>query len=88
MPSLPSDVHEYLSGLIPFVVEHASDFDLLSELQRRNRRRGDAKGNAVPHLSRYLAAFVEQHYAAMPALKSALVSVRGAQLRALEAITL
>ena len=47
-----------------------------------------AKSDAVPHLSRYLAAFVEQHYAAMPVLKSALASVRGAQLKALETITL
>jgi hypothetical protein len=47
-----------------------------------------AKSDAVPHLSRYLAAFVDQHYAAMPALKSALANVRCAQLRALEAITL
>jgi hypothetical protein len=47
-----------------------------------------AKSDAVPNLSRYLAAFVDQHYAAMPVLKSALVNVRGVQLRALEAITL
>jgi hypothetical protein len=47
-----------------------------------------AKSDAVPHLSRYLAAFVDQHYAAMPVLKIALANVQGAQLRALEAITL
>jgi len=47
-----------------------------------------AKSDAVPNLSRYLAAFVDQHYAAMPVLKNALGNVRGAQLRALEAITL
>jgi HNH endonuclease len=47
-----------------------------------------AKSDAVPNLSRYLAAFVDQHYAAMPVLKSALGNIRGAQLRALEAITL
>jgi HNH endonuclease len=47
-----------------------------------------AKSDAVPHLSRYLAAFVHQHYAAMPVLKSALANVRGVQLRALEAIAL
>ena len=47
-----------------------------------------AKSDAVPNLSRYLAAFVDQHYAAMPVLKSALANVRGVQLRALEAITL
>jgi hypothetical protein len=47
-----------------------------------------AKSDAIPHLSRYLVAFVGQHYAAMPVLKSALANVRGAQLRALEAITL
>ena len=29
---------------MPFVVEHASDFDLLSAFQRRNRRGGDAEG--------------------------------------------
>jgi HNH endonuclease len=46
------------------------------------------KSDAVPNLSRYLAAFVDQHYAAMPVLKSALANVRGVQLRALEAITL
>jgi hypothetical protein len=40
----PSDPHEYFTGLIPFVVEHANDFDLLSALQRRSRRRGDAEG--------------------------------------------
>jgi HNH endonuclease len=47
-----------------------------------------AKSHAVPNLSRYLAAFVDQHYTAMPVLKSALINVRGVQLRALEAITL
>ena len=47
-----------------------------------------AKSDAVPNLSRYLVAFVDQHYAAMPVLKNALGNVRGAQLRALEAITL
>jgi HNH endonuclease len=47
-----------------------------------------AKSDAVPHLTRYLAAFVDQHYAAMPVLKTALANVRGVQLRALEAITL
>jgi hypothetical protein len=47
-----------------------------------------AKSDAVPHLSRYLATFVDQHYAALPILKSALANVRGVQLRALEAITL
>jgi hypothetical protein len=47
-----------------------------------------AKSDAVPHLSRYLAAFVDQHYAAMPVLKSTLANVRGVQLKALEAITL
>jgi hypothetical protein len=47
-----------------------------------------AKSDAVPNLSRYLAAFVDQHYAVMPVLKNALGNVRGAQLRALEAITL
>ena len=47
-----------------------------------------AKSDAVPNLSRYLTAFVDQHYAAMPVLKNALANVRGTQLRALEAITL
>jgi hypothetical protein len=44
LPSLPSDVHEYFTGLMLFVVEQANDFDLLSALQRRSRRRGDAEG--------------------------------------------
>ena len=47
-----------------------------------------AKSDAVPNLNRYLDAFVDQHYAAMPILRTALANVRGAQLRALEAITL
>jgi hypothetical protein len=47
-----------------------------------------AKSDAVPNLSRYLPAFVGQHYLAMPVLKRALSNVRGAHLRALEAITL
>ena len=47
-----------------------------------------AKSDAVPNLSRYLAAFVDQHYAAMPVLRNALGNVRGRRLRALEAITL
>jgi hypothetical protein len=47
-----------------------------------------AKSDAVPNLSRYLAVFVDQHYAAMPVLESALTNVRGKQLKALEAITL
>jgi hypothetical protein len=46
-----------------------------------------AKSDAVPNLNRYLDAFVNQHYAAMPVLSAALTNVRGAQLRALEAIT-
>ena len=46
-----------------------------------------AKSDAVPSLSRYLGVFVNQHYAAMPVLSAALTKVRGAQLRALEAIT-
>lgn len=46
-----------------------------------------AKSDAVPNLNRYLGAFVNQHYAAMPVLSAALTNVRGAQLRALEAIT-
>jgi hypothetical protein len=38
-----------------------------------------AKSDAVPHLSRYLATFVDQHYAAVPVLKSALANFpRGA----------
>jgi hypothetical protein len=44
LPPLPSDSHKYFTGLMPFVVEHANDFDLLSAFQRRNRRRGDAEG--------------------------------------------
>ena len=44
MPPLPSDSHRYFTGLMPFVVEHANDFDLLSAFQWRNRRRGDAEG--------------------------------------------
>jgi hypothetical protein len=44
LPSPPSDLDEYFTGLIPFVVEHANDFDLLSAFQRRSRRRGDAEG--------------------------------------------
>jgi hypothetical protein len=47
-----------------------------------------AKSDAVPSLNRYLDAFVDQHYVAMPVLQTALTSLRGAQLRALEAITL
>jgi hypothetical protein len=47
-----------------------------------------AKSDAVPNLNRYLGAFVDQHYMAMPVLQTALTNVRGAQLRALEAITL
>jgi hypothetical protein len=46
-----------------------------------------AKSAAVPNLNRYLDAFVNQHYAAMPVLSAALTNVRGAHLRALEAIT-
>jgi hypothetical protein len=44
LPPLPSDSHRYFTGLMPFVVEHANDFDLLSAFQWRNRRRGDAEG--------------------------------------------
>jgi hypothetical protein len=47
-----------------------------------------AKSDAVPNLNRYLSAFVDQHYTAMPILQNALLEFRGAQLRALEAITL
>jgi len=47
-----------------------------------------AKSDAVPSLNRYLDAFVDQHYVAMPVLQTALTDLRGAQLRALEAITL
>jgi len=44
LPLLPSDSHQYFTGLMPFVVEQANDFDLLSTLQRRNWRRGNAEG--------------------------------------------
>jgi hypothetical protein len=44
LPPLPPDLHEYFTGLTPFVVEHANDFDLLSAFQWRSRRRGEAKG--------------------------------------------
>jgi hypothetical protein len=47
-----------------------------------------AKSDAVQNLNRYLSAFVDQHYTAMPVLQTALRKVRGAQLKALEAITL
>jgi hypothetical protein len=47
-----------------------------------------AKSDAVPNLNRYLSGFVDQHYMAMPILRNALLEFRGAQLRALEAITL
>jgi HNH endonuclease len=47
-----------------------------------------AKSDAVPNLGRYLTALVDQHYVAMPVLKSALANARGAQLKALQAITL
>ena len=47
-----------------------------------------AKSDAVPNLGRYLSALIDQHYLAMPVLKSALANVRGERLRALESITL
>jgi hypothetical protein len=47
-----------------------------------------AKSDAVPNLGRYLPTLVDQHCVAMPVLRSALANVRGARLRALEAITL
>jgi hypothetical protein len=47
-----------------------------------------AKSDALPNLGRYLSALVDQHYVAMPVLKNALVNVRGARLRVLEAIML
>jgi hypothetical protein len=47
-----------------------------------------AKSDALPNLGRYLSGLVDQHYVAMPVLKGALANVRGARLRALEAITL
>ena len=31
LPPPPSDSHKYFTGLMPFVVEQANDFDLLSE---------------------------------------------------------
>src|ERR1700676_40122 len=43
-PPTPADSGKYFTGLIPFVVEHANDFDLLSAFQRRSRRRGDTEG--------------------------------------------
>jgi hypothetical protein len=43
LPPLPSDSHKYFTDLMPFVVEQANDFDLLSAFQRRNRRRGNAE---------------------------------------------
>jgi HNH endonuclease len=46
-----------------------------------------AKSDAIPDFSRYLPGFVEQHYLALPILRNALTTSRGAQLKAVEAIS-
>jgi HNH endonuclease len=46
------------------------------------------KSDAVPRLGLYLAAFVDQHYGALPVLRAGLETAQGARLKALEAVTL
>ena len=46
------------------------------------------KSDVVPKLGLYLEAFVDQHYCALPVLKTGLETEQGARFKALEAITL
>jgi hypothetical protein len=77
-----SDLYEYFTGLMLFVVEQTNDFDLLSALQWRSRRRGDAEGT-----KRKLELFIE---IAIPPAESLrfVVAVHSFRIRSWRALSI